>query len=909
MADVKGPVLTDIFERVLAKENVRDSGLLRLSEALEIVQALPHGPNKEDKKELIDNYNALKNNLLSREILVGILGQTGLGKSSLFNELLEAEIVPTHSFEACTAAVCIFGWNHEKDNSKKFRAKITFKSWSVVQAELDALKEELADLESTSRVQADGYDTEYDNRLIQVNRLIKVVCNWSGLSEDGILKLSSAQIMEAGNFDKIRGRGTRKIDTEHMLSKSITASNKGQFMKSLRPYADSSEPESRPVQYWPLVEHIEIFLKSPILRHGIKLVDLPGVQDALIFRGGIAENFSRRLHKRIVVTPAVRAGDNKAAAELIFTEHEILDMHLDDSFKENSLCIAITKIDDLDTYRAENEYPTDEILDVCKRLRDPVGEEDEDEEYHSDDGDFSILRLGNKRAASSAMSRDAKRQRPKLRQPTKTRNLTEEEKNALESRLMFLCIQARNRRMVQRVTDSLWKAAETQKALKFDTSNLPPVIPVSSKAFRKMKKGKVVEGFPDAESTGILALGRWLYEVSLSHREAWADSDIHHILILLDAVDGWIQEDPEIPLVLSVNEKRRVKKAEGDIAEKLKAITNGIQRSVQANLVSMKPLRKKNLRNSSHIKAEESGEEQLKRSSAHLNRVVEGWERKSSRAATAVLEKHTSFWRGHFDNWQTEFARNFPGIKQKIRGTVAKAFDKWIKTIEDDSTLPEAFRDMVKKNSYKMENIFRHYADKIVFSVDSFQRNASKLARTDVFNILTRLMKPGFEAALSKTGKGIMKKQIQEITEFANKRGFSMFEEVRNFLEKQLWNDIHQVSMTTKNHWQSPDGCGTLMKKEFTRISKRLCARRTKKGANNESPDIDYDTKQKLAGVIGKWRKEWHRLRSRLPDTGPLPSFDDGDDEEAERVINAEEHSASQEVSLSAVKTELMNTD
>lgn len=273
----------------------------------------------------------------SREILIGVLGETGLGKSSLLNELLLDDIVPTHSSEACTAAVCIFGWNNETDMRKKFRAIITFKSWDAVEANLDALKGQLADLEATGRVQADGYNAGYDNDHSQADGLIDMVRSWSGLSEDDIRKLSSIQIMEAGNFDKIRGRGTRKVDQEKRLTKSIMTPNRDQFRKALRPFADSSGTQSRRVQYWPLVEHIEVFLRSPILRHGIKLVDLPGVQDALDFRGGIAESFSDRLAKRIIVTPAVRAGDNKAAADLMLTEHDVIKMHLDNNLKRDSL--------------------------------------------------------------------------------------------------------------------------------------------------------------------------------------------------------------------------------------------------------------------------------------------------------------------------------------------------------------------------------------------------------------------------------------------------------------------------------------------------------------------------------------------------------------------------------------------
>lgn len=57
MADATGPVLTDIADRVLAKEEIRNSGLQQLSEVLEIVKSLSHGPHKDDMKDWITNYS------------------------------------------------------------------------------------------------------------------------------------------------------------------------------------------------------------------------------------------------------------------------------------------------------------------------------------------------------------------------------------------------------------------------------------------------------------------------------------------------------------------------------------------------------------------------------------------------------------------------------------------------------------------------------------------------------------------------------------------------------------------------------------------------------------------------------------------------------------------------------------
>lgn len=180
------------------------------------------------------------------------------------------------------------------------------------------------------------------------------------------------------------------------------------------------------------------------------------------------------------------------------------------------------------------------------------------------------MRPRKKRAAGSIASRDTKKRRLESHKPTEASNLAEEKKT-LKSHLKHLCIEARNREMVQKVSNCLLKAAKKQSAFQDVAGTLPPVFPVSSKAYREMRATEIVEGFPSDESTGIPALGKWLRGVLFPHREDWVDSDLHHIMVLSDAAYGWIQEDFKTLPTLSANEKKRVKQAADEINKDLKA--------------------------------------------------------------------------------------------------------------------------------------------------------------------------------------------------------------------------------------------------------------------------------------------------------------------------------------------------
>ncbi|KAL0766383.1 hypothetical protein CaCOL14_010828 [Colletotrichum acutatum] len=245
-----------------------------------------------------------------------------------------------------------------------------------------------------------------------------------------------------------------------------------------------------------------------------------------------------------------------------------------------------------------------------------------------------------------------------------------------------------------------------------------------------------------------------------------------------------------------------------------------------------------------------------------------------------MADVHTSFWRGHHEKWQTAFSRNFPTLKDKVRGTIHLAFDQWIRVLLDNEELPVPFRDMVKKNSYKMENVFLFFSDKIVASMDNLRAKALRMSKVDVLNTLTKEMRPGFEAALSKKGKGIMKQQSAEISEHVENIGLGMFEMVRDDLEVKLREEVHQVMLATRRYWQDPkEGCGVIMQKEFKRISTRLCANGAKKN-DDEGTDINEETEKKLVELINVWQKEWQQAEARLPQAAPLIAFDDNDDDD-----------------------------
>lgn len=88
--------------------------------------------------------------LLKQEVdtptIIGVVGNTGAGKSSVINAMLEEErLVPTNCMRACTAVVTEMSWNSSKLAHEKYRADIEFISAAEWRKDLELSLSELID--------------------------------------------------------------------------------------------------------------------------------------------------------------------------------------------------------------------------------------------------------------------------------------------------------------------------------------------------------------------------------------------------------------------------------------------------------------------------------------------------------------------------------------------------------------------------------------------------------------------------------------------------------------------------------------------------------------------------------------------------------------------------------------------
>jgi GTP-binding protein EngB required for normal cell division len=288
-----------------------------------------------------------------RQILVGVEGPTGAGKSSFLGSLLKIpELFPSGQESAATAVIGKASWNWVDDPGREFRAQVFFREKDEIANELESLLKELNHWSGLVAGHVDDYDDDGGekadtiamSRSLIEHQLPRIQAVW-GMDEEKLLRLARKCPKESSYKN-----AARTIFPKNFTATKFNASTAEKLSEAIKPFLDSSPSAhggGNQFSAWPLVKGVHIYVKADILKPGITLVDLPGCGDAVESRSEVAQKVSHTLDVRMVVSPIIRATDEKQGQALMQNGFDEAQMRIRGKLDGRGFCVIASKMDDM----------------------------------------------------------------------------------------------------------------------------------------------------------------------------------------------------------------------------------------------------------------------------------------------------------------------------------------------------------------------------------------------------------------------------------------------------------------------------------------------------------------------------------------------------------------------------------
>lgn len=251
-------------------------------------------------------------------VSVAFVGGTGAGKSTLINALIEADVLPTHSFQTCTSAAMRL--RHAP--RKTWRATLHFLPESAWEKEKQAFMEEAQQSMVSGQSSFVYQDFLYKAWALYRPRRGQPPMPFA-LSD--LLALLQEPLPDS----------VRQLLTPEPLE--IKAKTPEELNQHLRKYLTAESP------LWPLVQDVDIEGPIPLLEAGLHLIDLPGLNDANPVREAIARRYLKQA-EFICLTFNTGRGLTREVVDLMKDQQFINQIVMDG--KVSALAFVTTRSDD-----------------------------------------------------------------------------------------------------------------------------------------------------------------------------------------------------------------------------------------------------------------------------------------------------------------------------------------------------------------------------------------------------------------------------------------------------------------------------------------------------------------------------------------------------------------------------------
>ncbi|KAJ0280364.1 hypothetical protein CBS470a_008802 [Colletotrichum nupharicola] len=291
----------------LRQTSVKATGLLD-----NLKSTLIHMADMKRAAKYCKSIDHLQSEAKLPRFVIGVLGDTGTGKSSLINAVLDEErVVPTNCMRACTTVITEISYNTEEDAGKKYRAKIDFLSRAEWTQELLQLHRDI--LDDNRKISKDTRDESSDaGTAYAIIRSVYPDLTPEELEQTHPTALASRPVLQP------------------VLGKTMTIEEKtcDIFYDKVQAYVDSEDNGNSQVPtiaYWPLVR-------------------APGSRDSNSARAAVAAKYTKECTRLWIIAPITRAVNDRTAKTLL-GQHFRQQLKFDGSY--SNITFICTKADDV----------------------------------------------------------------------------------------------------------------------------------------------------------------------------------------------------------------------------------------------------------------------------------------------------------------------------------------------------------------------------------------------------------------------------------------------------------------------------------------------------------------------------------------------------------------------------------
>jgi hypothetical protein len=502
--------------------------------------------------------------------------------------------------DATTSVATKIAYNHDTDPKRSFRAIIIFQNIDSITEELEMLIDTVQVLQAHSppqtspanRETSESFtslddDDDIASQVSESRSQIKLLMQRLG----PIFKLSLRnleQFVQAAGPDQLRGLAQYILESKQDVldlinarEVEVVASTAKELAQHLKPYCDSRAARhggrgSRAFPAWPLVKEVHIFVRVPLLRKGIVLVDLPGRADANWGRVAVAEAYESQLDLVLAMAISIRAASD-ATLDSILSASQQSKFSTTGLIHRNRLAIVATKSDDipLDANIGTGSTAIDATREACERHWERLEQWNgliRDIQVAKTSGEAVVQKLkpqsNRRRGAKAVVPEDQKIQPEKplgqkelkrlqesirsanriLKQAEALRGQAEVARNFEQQKLKHQLVSARSGvihgHILANVNDPL------DEVLHPDLRSRQTIktFDVSSEAYRLSasvtRRSCPLQGFPCPEFSGIPTLGQHIALEAEELSEPWTDALLSSMFVNYTLLRGWATNYP-----------------------------------------------------------------------------------------------------------------------------------------------------------------------------------------------------------------------------------------------------------------------------------------------------------------------------------------------------------------------------